>query len=122
MSKVKPLETIENNYFVQISQLKLTQPHWLIEDILEEESLIGLIGSSGSGKSFLAIDMACSIASGVPFHGRATTKGTVLYVASEGKRGLTTRVEAWCQKNGVSSENLDLHTLSKNSLCMITPL
>ena len=61
MSKVKRLDTGKNNYFVHISQLKLTQPQWLIEDILEEESLIGLIGSSGSGKSFLAIDMACGM-------------------------------------------------------------
>lgn len=117
MSEVQRLDTIKNNYFVHISQLKLTPPQWLIEDILEEENLIGLIGSSGSGKSFLAIDMACSIASGLPFHGRDTTKGTVLYVASEGKRGLTTRVEAWCQKNGVSSENLDLH-ISQQKLPM----
>lgn len=117
MSKVKRLDTGKNNYFVHISQLKLTPPQWLIENILEEESLIGLIGRSGSGKSFLAIDMACSIASGTLFHGRATTLGTVLYVASEGKRGLTTRVEAWCHKYGISSENLDLH-ISKQKLPM----
>ena len=117
MSKVKRLDTSKGNFFVHISQLKLTQPQWLIEDILEEESLIGLIGSSGSGKSFLAIDMACSIASGMLFHGRATTLGTVLYVASEGKRGLTARVETWCHKYGISSENLDLH-ISKQKLLM----
>ena len=117
MSEVKRLDTIKNNYFVHISQLKLTPPQWLIEDILEEESLIGLIGSSGGGKSFIAIDMACSIASGLPFHGRTTTLGTVLYVASEGKRGLTTRVEAWCHKHGISSENLDLH-ISQQKLPM----
>lgn len=117
MSEVKRLDKCKGNYFVHISQLKLTQPQWLIEDILEEESLIGLIGSSGSGKSFLAIDMACSIASGMLFHGRATTLGTVLYVASEGKRGLTTRVEAWCHKYGINSKNLDLH-ISKQKLPM----
>ena len=117
MSEIKRLDTIKKNYFVHISQFKLTPPQWLIEDILEEETLIGLIGSSGSGKSFLAIDMACSIASGMPFHDRATTLGTVLYVASEGKRGLTTRVEAWCQKHRINSENLDLH-ISQQKISM----
>ena len=40
-----------------------------------------------------------------------------IYGGDGGKRGLTTRVEAWCHKYGINSKNLDLH-ISKQKLPM----
>lgn len=54
-----------------------------------------IFGESGSGKSFLAVDMALSIARGVPFLGMKTTQGGVLYQAGEGGRGLVKRLQAY---------------------------
>ena len=42
----------------------LVMPKQLIEDYLPENSLVALIGESGAGKTFLALDMACCIATG----------------------------------------------------------
>ena len=51
--------TIPHKYFTRIGDLKLKPPQWLIDDIIEQGALIGLVGASGCGKSFLAVDMAC---------------------------------------------------------------
>ena len=99
----------KQKYFVHISELTLKPPQWLVEGILERDCLVGLIGASGSGKSFVAVDLACSIASGTLFHGRATQPGNVLYVAGEGQRGLVARVEAWCRTRNLNRNDLSFH-------------
>ena len=109
--------TIRHKYFTRIGDLKLKPPQWLIDDIIEQGALIGLVGASGCGKSFLAVDMACSIASDAAFHGRKVRTGTVLYIAGEGQRGITARVEAWCRSNNIDVEQLDLH-ISANAIPM----
>lgn len=58
-----------------------------------------IYGESGSGKSFLAVDMGLSIARGVPFLGMKTAKGSVLYQAGEGGKGLLKRLKAYRQEN-----------------------
>jgi hypothetical protein len=70
---------------------------WLIEDMAFAEDVVLIFGASGSGKSFLAVDMAASIARGVPFLGKATRQGSVLYQAGEGGRGLVKRIRAYRQ-------------------------
>jgi hypothetical protein len=54
-----------------------------------------VFGESGSGKSFLCVDMGISIARGVPFLGMKTAQGSVLYQAGEGGRGLQKRIDAY---------------------------
>ena len=54
-----------------------------------------VFGESGSGKSFLAVDMGLSIARGAPFLGMKTTQGAVLYQAGEGGKGLVKRLRAY---------------------------
>lgn len=70
---------------------------WLIEDLMFAEDVALIFGASGSGKSFLAVEMGASIARGVPFLGKATRKGAVLYQAGEGGRGLVKRLRAYRQ-------------------------
>jgi len=81
--------------------LRATRAPWLIEGWLPARSLAALVGKPKSGKSFVAVDLACSIAAGVAWQGHPTEQGTVLYVAAEGARGLLTRIEAWRQWHGV---------------------
>jgi protein translocase SecG subunit len=40
-----------------------------------------LFGASGSGKSFVALDMAAAIAQGIPWRDHRTVKGRVLIIA-----------------------------------------
>ncbi len=65
-----------------------------------DKSVIG--GASRSGKSFLAIHMAMSIATGKSFFGRKIIKpGLVIYQAGEGGRGIKKRFRAWRKTFGV---------------------
>jgi AAA domain len=70
-------------------------PQWLIEGFLPQGALCVLYGSSGCGKSFIALDWALSIARGVPWFGHAISQGLVVYIAAEGGTGLKQRIFAW---------------------------
>jgi len=75
----------------------------LVRDLLEAESLAVLFGPPGSAKSFLALDLGASIATGADFHGRPIeTHGLVAYVAGEGQGGLARRLRAWSIARGAS--------------------
>ena len=68
---------------------------WAIKHVIPAESIGMLFGGSGTFKSFIALDCALHIAHGLPWMGRRTTKGTVLYIAAEGGAGLWARIDAW---------------------------
>lgn len=74
---------------------------WLIKDILPRAATCGFNGESGAGKTFSALDMALSIATGKSWHGRRTTQGAVFYVCGEGQAGLGPRCLAWGSKNNI---------------------
>lgn len=71
--------------------------NWLIKGVLEANSLASLFGASGCGKSFIAVDLCLSIASGRAWHGHKVAQGSVVYFAGEGREGLRRRVAAWLQ-------------------------
>lgn len=73
----------------------LPPPRPLIEGVLDLDNVGLLYGRRGSYKSFMALDMGLSVAAGIPWHGRDTTSGIVVYVAAEGVSGVYQRVEAW---------------------------
>lgn len=68
---------------------------WLIKNYLEPDSLSVLFGDSESYKSFLAIDIACHIATGKDWRGNPVKKGVCLFIAGEGGNGLKKRIRAW---------------------------
>jgi len=70
-------------------------PAWLIKDIIPRDCLAVLWGVPGHGKSFIAMDLAASIATGIDWHGHRTKPGAVFYIAGEGLNGLTKRFKAW---------------------------
>ena len=78
-----------------------SQP-WVITDIVPAGGVVSLVGGSGVGKSFIAVDMACSIASGLEWHGHEVDNpGSVVYVAAEGGGGIDKRVLAWAQQHNM---------------------
>lgn len=87
----------------QLDQVAIRQD-WLVEDMLFQGDSGLIFGASGSGKSFLAVEMGLSIARGIPFLGKATAKGGVLYQAGEGGKGLVKRLRAYRQHHMVSGE------------------
>lgn len=82
----------------------LPAPEYLIEGLIEHGGLSSIIGAPGVGKSAVALDMACCIASGKPWQGRKTLKTKVLYMPGEGLRGVIQRIKAWCYENDVPED------------------
>ena len=68
---------------------------WLVDGWLTKHGFAVLYGEPGAGKSFIAIDMALSMAYGKAWHDCATQRGAVLYIAGEGVGGLGKRIKAW---------------------------
>jgi ABC-type dipeptide/oligopeptide/nickel transport system ATPase component len=90
----KPIYKIMS--FDEIEQLP--PPEWVIDQHFTENTVNAIWGESGSGKSFVALAMSMAIAHGIPYLGLyKTQKSSVLYIASEGGRGIAKRARAWCQ-------------------------
>lgn len=79
---------------------------WLVEDLIFQGDAGLMFGASGSGKSFLAVDMGLAIARGEPFLGMKTAKGGVLYQAGEGGKGLLKRLKAYRKHHDVWGKDL----------------
>jgi hypothetical protein len=85
----------ETARLLSISDLAaLPEPTWLLDGMLPAGFAV-LFGPSNAGKSFLALDWALCIASGVAWYGQDTQPGWVVYIAAEGVSGLYRRVQAW---------------------------
>lgn len=94
------LDTLMESRLERVKRMA-AQP-WVISDIMPAGGVVSLVGGSGVGKSFVAVDMACSIASGVSWHGYDIEQsGSVVYVAAEGGGGIDKRAIAWAQQHGM---------------------
>lgn len=80
----------------------LAQPDlsWLIDGLVPLDGLSVIFGVPGSFKSFVALDWALCVATGLPWFGRQVSPGWTVYVAAEGRGGLKQRVLAWWQARG----------------------
>lgn len=58
-------------------------PDEILEGLLTTGDSSVIFGASNSGKTSLALDIGCAIASGSSWMGRRTEKGLVIYVAAE---------------------------------------
>jgi RecA-family ATPase len=74
---------------------------WMIDGVLTKHGFAVMYGAPGTGKSFIAIDMALCMAHDIAWHGRQTNAGAVLYIAGEGVGGLGKRVKAWKLHHGI---------------------
>jgi len=74
---------------------------WQVKHVIPADSLGMLFGASGTFKSFVALDHALHVAHGMPWLGKKTARGHVVYVAAEGGAGIYRRVAAWHQERGL---------------------
>jgi hypothetical protein len=82
---------------------------WLVKGTVPADSIGMLYGGSGTFKSFIALDLALHITHGLPWLGRRTKQGSVIYVAAEGGSGLWGRICAWHKARRLSYEKTPLH-------------
>lgn len=81
------------------------QHEFLIDDFLDRQGVIMAPGASGSGKTFLILDMCGCIAMGWDFWGMKTMPGLVLYQAGEGRQGVAKRVDGWLLDRGITDRS-----------------
>lgn len=79
---------------------KLPPVRWLVRGILPAEGLAAIYGASGSGKTFLALDLLAAVARGQAWFGNKTLPSPVTYVALEGEAGMSQRVQAYERRQG----------------------
>lgn len=75
----------------------------LVADLLDHGALSVVYGDSNTGKSFFALDLAFSVARGVPWRGHATERRGVVYVAAEGAGSIKMRAKAYEKHHGVEA-------------------
>jgi len=106
----KPIDTRPFKFFHASEAIdNATPPKWIIKNVLEEDSLVGIFGNAKSGKSFVAIDMACCVSTGLDWHEKHTKEGLVLYLCAEGHRGISRRFLAWEAVNNKKLNKAKLH-------------
>lgn len=101
VDRAKPSSIYENPFLGFDNPDKQYAPQeWLVEDMFPARSLNAIVGVSDSFKSFLAIHLACCIATGTPFFGKDVQQGPILFLAPEGGEGVPKRREAWKIEHG----------------------
>ena len=89
--KLKPAQPFSE--FIQGAQ---EPTDWLIENYLPTTETTLVYGASHSGKTYLALDIAMHVASGLDWHGNKVKEARpVLIVPSEGRKGLKRRMLTW---------------------------
>jgi hypothetical protein len=84
--------------------MSMAPPTWMVEGTLPERGVIEIYGPYSSYKSFLALDMALSLAHGVEWAGRRVDKPrNVVYTAGEGAYGMRARAAAWAEAHKLQS-------------------
>ena len=108
------------------AQLAPPQPDeemWLIEGLWSAQA-VGIIGGEPkSGKSFLALDLAVSVASGTPCLRHFVTRqcGPVLLFAAEDTHILRQRLEGITAAAGADFHSLDVHLITVPTLRLDHP-
>ena len=84
---------------------------WWIKGLVPEAQIGAVFGASGSGKSFIVLDLIAHLALGWAWRELRTRRGRILYVAAEGGAGVGKRLKAWCQHHDVPVDALDVTVL-----------
>jgi hypothetical protein len=97
---------------------------WLIEGLWMDQAVGILGGQPKCGKTWMALEMAVSVASGAPCLGAfpVYSRGPVLfYAAEDNSTALRARIETLACNRGVDFQSLDLRIITVSSLRMDLP-
>lgn len=79
-------------------------PEWRVPGLIPKKGFGVLYGASGTFKSFIALDLALSVAHGLPWRGKPTERAPTVYIAAEGTYGIQSRVVVWREHRGKQAE------------------
>ena len=85
--------------------LAIPTPKPIIPGLLYQHENVALVAVLKSGKTFVALDLALSVASGTPVFGNtdglvAENVGAVVFMSGEGHAGIPSRIKAWLGARG----------------------
>lgn len=107
-----PAGTARRFEFVQFAQFaQRRNPDWIIHGTLPAAGLAVLFGESGSGKSFLALDLAIAVSQGTAWRGIPTHQSSVAYIVAEGIGGFSKRLKAFAHQHGIDPTAVPLYIL-----------
>lgn len=112
---VKTGESAASSGFEFVSMWQLVdQPPapWLVQGMLQRADLGMIYGAPGSGKSFLALDLALHMARGVEWHGRPVVASRVAWIAAEASGSFGVRVKAFAKRHGLDRADCDIPVLA----------
>lgn len=79
---------------------------WVVRGVLPRAELAVIYGESGSGKSFLTLDLCAAISLGMAWRERSTVAGRCVYVCAEGAGGFRARLRAYAIDRAVELRDL----------------
>ena len=86
-------------------------PEWRIDGVFPTHGSSVLYGAYETFKTFIALDMTLSLASGLDWMNRPSKPCSVLYVAGEGQVGLGIRAAGWLAAKGVNERDVRFQAL-----------
>ena len=86
---------------IEDMEANIKEPEWLIDKILERETIGSIFGSPKSGKSLISLSMMLAIASGKEWFGHSVKQTPVVLFCGEGERSMHKRILAWAKYNEV---------------------
>ena len=92
------------------------EPEYLIDELMECDTIGQTFGESGSGKSFVVISKSLAVSEGSTWNGYQCKKGVVLYLAGEGYKGIKRRVKAWMDHHGKTISDIRNFRLSRQKI------
>lgn len=95
--------------FWTLKELEHVTIDWTLNSLWYKGSSNGIVGRSQIGKTFITVSMCGSIALGRNWFGMEAEQQDVLYIAGEGKSGITKRFKDWADSEGVDWDELDQH-------------
>ena len=97
----------------------LPPPEYVVNGLLEHGGLSSIIGQGGVGKSSVAVDLMCHVATGRSWQGRAVLKTRVLYLPGEGLAGVVARLRAWCEAREVDYADVGTELILGNAILQL---
>lgn len=88
--------------FAQLDKVR----EYVIKDWLIAHGITGIIAKRGTGKSTIALDIACHIATDKPWWGTPVKEGwKVIYICGEDDEGMILNCRAWAMHHGKAPAN-----------------
>lgn len=100
-----------------VAQIKAwPPPKWMIDKLVIEQSLGFIFGPPGSLKTFIALDIALSLATGQGewWGYKIEGGGAVIYISVEGNANLPFRLKAWEQHRKINADKAPFYLIKQS--------